>query len=64
MARIVPNYTYATRALARIDLRRALLLAMQYAIVGGIGLFIVLAIVNTLLGAPEAQPAYNPYEAS
>jgi hypothetical protein len=37
---------------------------MQYAIVGGIGLFIVLAVVNSLLGAPDAQPAYNPYEAS
>jgi hypothetical protein len=64
MARIVPNYRYNSRALTRIDLGRALLLAMQYAIVGGIGLFIVLAVVNSLLGAPDAQPAYNPYEAS
>jgi hypothetical protein len=37
---------------------------MQYAIVGSIGLFIVLAIVNTVLGTPATEPVYSPYESS
>ena len=64
MARILNYTTETSRTLTSIDYGRLLLLAAQYAIVGGIGLFILLAIVNTVLGAPSAEPAYSPYESS
>ena len=64
MARLLQQSTYTTRTLAHIDLGRLLLLAAQYAVVGGIVFFIVLAIVNTVLGAPQAETAYSPYELS
>lgn len=62
MARILQTTTHTTRTLGQIDYGRLLFLAMQYAVVGGIGLFIVLAIVNTVLGASGAAPAYSPYD--
>lgn len=64
MARILEYSTYTTRTLSRIELGSLLLLAVQYAVLGGIAAFIVLAAVNTLLGTPADSPAYGPYQGS
>jgi Na+/H+ antiporter NhaB len=61
MARFLEYSSSTTRTIARIDRGRMVLLAVQYVVLGGIGLFIALAIVNTVLGAPSAEPGYNPY---
>ena len=62
MARILQHYKYTSRTLAHVDVGRLLLLTAQYAVVGGIVFFILLAIVNTILGSPQAETAYSPYE--
>jgi hypothetical protein len=63
MARILQRTTYTSRTPAHIATGRLVLLAVQYAVVGGIAFFILLAIVNAVLGTPQAEPAYSPYEA-
>jgi len=65
MARLAQQSTFTSRvrAQSRVDYSRWLLVAVQYGVVGGIGLYIVLAIINTVAGAPVAEAPYSPYEA-
>ena len=44
------------------DFGRLFFLAMQFAVLGAMGLYLALAIANTLLGTPDAAPAYSPYK--
>jgi len=63
MARLLHRHAYPTLHLGRpVYPGRLLFLILQLAVLSGIGLFLALAIVNTILGTPPAQPAYSPYE--
>jgi hypothetical protein len=65
MARLVhpQQHLYPTIHITRPDdLGRFFFLAMQFAVLGAMGLYLALAIANTLLGTPDATPAYHPYE--
>ena len=63
MARLLHQHSYPTLGLARPkDFGRLLVLALQIAVLGGIGLVLVFAIVNTILGTPQPAPAYSPYD--
>lgn len=62
MARLIHHGTFAALPAPRpIDLGRIWLLLTQLAVLGAIGLVLTIAIVNTILGAPGAEPAYTPY---
>ncbi len=63
MARLIHQHIYPTLPTTRpIDLGRVLLFLMQFAVLGGIALLIVLAIANTILGTPQPETVYSPYE--
>jgi hypothetical protein len=63
MARILSSTRYAyRRSSATVDVQRLLLLAFQAVVVGGIAIFVTLAIVNAILGAPQPDPVYVPFE--
>ena len=62
MARLIHHGTFpALPATRPVDLGRVFLLLTQLMILGGIGLLLTLAIINAILGAPTAEPAYSPY---
>ena len=62
MARLIHQYTYPTYRLAtRIEPGRLAFQALQIALLGGIAIFLAMAIVNTVLGAPAETPEYRPY---
>ena len=62
MARLVQNHTFsALPALRPLDLGRVLLVLSQLAVLGGIGLFLALAILNTVLGSGGTEGGYTPY---
>jgi hypothetical protein len=65
MARLIHHqrHTFPTVRVARpADPSRLLLRALQIAVLGGIAAFVILAVVNTVLGTPDAVPVYTPYE--
>jgi hypothetical protein len=56
MARLIHQHLYPSLPATRsIDVSRLLVVVMQFAVLGGIGIFLVLAIVNTILGTPQAD---------
>jgi hypothetical protein len=63
MARLIHQYAYPTyRYATRIDAGQLAFQALQIAVLTGIGVFLALAVLNTILGAPADQPASRPYE--
>jgi hypothetical protein len=63
MARILSSTRYAySRSTAAVDVRRLLFTAFQVCVLAGIALFLVLAIVNSILGAPQPDPVYAPFD--
>ena len=63
MARLIQQRAYPTLRLAgNLDIGRLFFAAVQIAVMGGIGAFIALAILNTILGTPQEQPVYSPYQ--
>jgi hypothetical protein len=60
MARLIQHHLYPTLPATRsIDVTRLFVLFMQFAVIGAIGIFLVLAIVNTVLGTPSVDTAYT-----
>lgn len=63
MARLIHQHAYPTlRFAATLDISQLLLASMQVAVLGGIAVFVILAIVNSVLGTPPQEPAYTPYQ--
>ena len=63
MARLIHQYAYPTyRLAARIDAGQLMFQTLQIAVLAGIGVFLALAMANTILGAPAEQPVYRPYQ--
>jgi hypothetical protein len=62
MARLVHHTSYPAVSFPRsIDLGRVFLVLVQLVVLGGIGLFIAMAVINSILGAPASEPVYRPY---
>lgn len=62
MARLIYQRAQPTLRLATtLDPGLLLLAAMQMLALGGIGAFIVLTLLNTVLGTPTQDPVYAPY---
>jgi hypothetical protein len=64
MARLLPRTTYLPRSETKADYGRLLLLAAQYAVIVGIAVYLIIAIVNTIFGVPTAEAPYSPYDGS
>ena len=62
MARLIDQRALPTpRFTTTFDPGWLLLTAVQLAVLGGIAVFIVMAIINTVLGTPAQEPTYAPY---
>ncbi len=56
MARLIQQHLYPSLPSTQpIDFTRWFVLFMQFAVLGGIAIFLVLAIVNTILGTPQTD---------
>ena len=63
MARLAHHRSYLTLPVLRpLNSGQALFILTQLAVLGGIAFFIALAVVNTILGTPQAEPVYSPYQ--
>lgn len=62
MARLIHHDAFPALPVTQpLDLGRVFLVLTQLLVLGGIGVFLTLAILNTVLGTPPAEPTYQPY---